>query len=86
MTTQPVNRAVLITTIKTIRQDWQKEVEGESLIEVKVSLGVFLLDLTEAFSLTQAETKNVLGARLFKEVDAFVNGVNEWLLEENSVQ
>ena len=80
----------VIQTITKIRSDWENEVDS-SLVDVQISLGIFLLDLTDAFGLDQAETKKVLGARLFKEVTQKVNSSNGWfplvdLLEEQPVQ
>lgn len=89
MASQVTTRADVILAIKRIRSNWENDVET-SLVDVEVSLGIFLLDLADAFGLDQAETKKALGARLFKEVTQKVNSSNGWfplvdLLEEQPV-
>ena len=90
MSSQVITRADVIQAIKKIRSNWENDVD-KSLVDVDVSLGIFLLDLTDAFGLDRAETKKALGARLFKEVTQKVNSSNGWfplvdLLEEQPVQ
>ena len=77
MSSQVITRADVIQAIKKIRSNWENDVD-KSLVDVDISLGIFLLDLTDAFGLDQAETKKALGARLFKEVTQKVNSSNGW--------
>ncbi len=77
MATQAITRADVIQALKKIRSNWENDVD-KSLVDVEVSLGIFLLDLTDAFGLDQAETKKALGPRLFKEVTQKVNSSNGW--------
>lgn len=62
-----------INAISRIREEWEEAAEGESLVEVKASVGLLLAEIVEAFGLSVEEQRAALGAKLFEDVSRLLN-------------
>jgi hypothetical protein len=51
-----------------IREEWEEATEGESLLEVRTSVGLLLNDVCNALALSPAQRFEVLGERLAGEI------------------
>lgn len=60
---EPVTRR-----LADFRRGWQKAVPGQSLLEVKGSVGWILVDVCDLLQLDQDQRSQVLGAKLAQEV------------------
>jgi hypothetical protein len=59
------NQPPMIEALTAIRQEWEQAAEKVSLLEISGSIGLLLVDFTEALGLSQAERKLILGDALF---------------------
>jgi hypothetical protein len=65
-------RFQIVTTLSSIRQEWQEAAEGKSLIEVEGNIGMLLADLINGIGLGTSEQVQVLGKDLFREMQDFL--------------
>ena len=78
-TTQPqiLTRPNVVEVLAHFRQEWEQVAEGESLVEVKGSVGLILVDLVRAFALRQSEQVQVLGLALHAELQSILVAIPE---------
>jgi len=69
---QIITRNRVVNALANIRQEWGQAANGESLIEVKGSVGLLLADLVMAIDLNPAEQVEVLGADLVEELQGIL--------------
>ena len=62
-----------IDVISRIREEWEEVAEGESLVDVKGSVGMLLAEIAEALGLSPEEQRAALGAKLFEDVSRLLN-------------
>ena len=60
---------VAVTTISTLRREWQVVDGNESLICIKTSVGLLLADIVIGLGLKQVEQQAALGIELFRELE-----------------
>lgn len=65
-------RLKVIQAIGEIRQEWQAIANERELISIHVSIGLLLSDIADRLNLTPQERHAMLGAKLIKEVRAFM--------------
>ncbi|MEP7136681.1 MAG: hypothetical protein ABI904_17275 [Chloroflexota bacterium] len=61
------DRTAVLENLSGLRKEWEAVAEGDSLIDLSVSVGLLLFDVTAKLGLTEDEQTLVLGGRLFKE-------------------
>jgi hypothetical protein len=68
--TQPqiMTNANVVEVLTNFRQEWEQAAEGESLVDLKGSVGLVLFDLVTALALRQSEQVQVLGSELYEEL------------------
>lgn len=66
--TSPSQRTQTVSILSNFRQEWEKTVNGKSLLEVDGNIGLVLADLVNAFGLSTQEQMSVLGPELFDEM------------------
>ena len=64
-------RMKVIESLAKFRQEWQILADGQNLLDVQVSVGLILADITNRLELTEQERVVVLGRKLIDQVDAF---------------
>ena len=64
-------RMKVIESLTKFRQEWQALADGQNLLNVQVSVGLILADITDRLELTEQERVVVLGRKLINQVDAF---------------
>ena len=69
---RPPYRAQIVQSLAEIRREWEKMVGGESLIEVKASVGLLLEDIADRLQLSTQERYAMLGGKLINEVDCMM--------------
>lgn len=62
----------LVAALTRIRQEWQDAADGKSLLEVEGNIGMLLADLINSVDLPVAEQAQVLGPKLFLEIQDFL--------------
>jgi len=84
---------VAVTTISTLRREWQVVDGNESLICIKTSVGLLLADIVIGLGLKQVEQQAALGIDLYREleqagvlaaehdVSGFPNALGNWIPE-----
>jgi hypothetical protein len=59
----------IVLAIAKLRQEWQEAaLDGESLVQVKGSVGLILADLVKALELSSIECAEALGVELANEL------------------
>lgn len=76
-----LDRMDFVKAIADFRRNFQHDVDGQNLIDVNVSLGCLLYDLTEALQMTEEETVTALGAQLYNDVQGEINGQLTFITE-----
>jgi hypothetical protein len=66
------DRTRMIMALAAFREEWQKLVEGGSLLKVESPVGLVLADIADRLELSPQERHVFLGGRLINEVDAFL--------------
>jgi hypothetical protein len=66
-----VTRTQILESLASLRQDWEKAANGESLLHIEGSVGLILHDFAANLNLTVEERQLLLGASLSEEVSAF---------------
>ena len=73
-TTQPqtLTHPNVVEVLAHFRQEWEQVAEGESLVAVRGSVGLILVDLVRALALRQSEQVQVLGSALHAELQSIL--------------
>jgi len=66
---RPSYRAQVLQSLADFRREWQKMVEGKSLIEVEASVGLLLADIANRLELNPQERHVMLGSKLINQVN-----------------
>jgi len=67
---RPSERTRLVMALAELREEWQKAVNGGSLLKVEAPVGLLLADIADRLELSSQERHIFLGGRLINEVDA----------------
>lgn len=65
-------RTRMVLALASLREQWQENVGGGSLLQVETPVGLLLADIVDRLELTAQERHMVLGGRLINEVGAFL--------------
>lgn len=78
-----IYKSEVVHTMKVFREKLEDDLNGIGLDKVEVNCALFLNDLSDAFSLTPLEKREVLGRRLFAYVTVMIDGevIDGWVLE-----
>ena len=66
------DRTMIAQALRAFLRKWQKTAGGESLITVEAPVGLLLSDLADLLNLTHPDRNVMLGGRLAKEVNDFM--------------
>jgi hypothetical protein len=66
------DRTRIVMALAEFREEWQKLVNGGSLLKVESPVGLILADIADKLQLTEQERHVVLGGKLINEVDGFM--------------
>ena len=69
---RPPYRAQIVQSLAEIRREWENMAGGESLIEMKASVGLLLEDIADRLQLSSQERYAMLGGKLINEVDCMM--------------
>jgi hypothetical protein len=64
-------RTQMLESLVSLRQDWEKASNGETLLRIEGSVGLILYDFAAKLNLTVEDRQLLLGASLSEEVSAF---------------
>ena len=67
------DRTQFIQSLAEFRCEWQKTIEGKSLLDVEAPIGLILADIADRLGLTTQERYAFLGGKLINEVNAFLD-------------
>jgi hypothetical protein len=67
---RPSERTRLVLALAELREEWQKAVQGGSLLKVETPVGLLLADIADRLQMTPQERHVFLGGKLINEVDA----------------
>jgi hypothetical protein len=62
-----VERDRIVTGLAHVRREWEGATDGSSLVEALGSIGLILVDISDAIGLTSDEKTRALGSKLLKE-------------------
>lgn len=62
-------RAEMVQSLAGFRKEWEEASKGESLLDVRASVGLLLADVLEKLALNQRERSAVLGVHLCREIE-----------------
>ena len=68
----PTYRVRVLQALGCLRRDWEEFSEGESLVDLKVSIGLVLADIADCLELTQQERFVLLGKSLSEDIESFM--------------
>ena len=66
-----ITRAQMLDSLKSLRQDWEKAANGESLLHIEGSVGLILHDFAAKLNFTAEERQFLLGVSLSEDLSAF---------------
>ena len=66
------SHAQMLESLVSLRQDWEKAANGESLLHIEGSVGLILHDFATKLNLTLEERQLLFGASLSEELSAFL--------------
>lgn len=67
-------RQKVIQTLGEFRQEWQVTADGQDLTSIYASVGLLLFDITDRLNLSPQERHAILGAKLTKDIEDFMEG------------
>jgi hypothetical protein len=67
---RPTYRAQIVQSLADFRREWQKLVEGKSLVEVQAPVGLLLSDVADRLELNSQERHAMLGGKLINQVNS----------------
>ena len=70
----PSYRAQVVQSLADFRREWQKMVEGKSLVEVQAPVGLLLADIADRLELNPQERHAMLGGKLVNQVNCLMDG------------
>jgi len=62
-------RAQIVQSLADFRREWQKMVDGQSLIDVQAPVGLLLSDIADRLELSPQERYAMLGGKLINQVN-----------------
>lgn len=65
-------RTRMVHALAKLRDEWQRAVNGGSLLKVETPVGLLLADIAEKLELNTQERHVFLGGKLVNEVDGFL--------------
>jgi hypothetical protein len=68
-----IMRPNVITALIQIREDWEVAADGDSLVDVRGSVGMLFGDIVDAVGLTYEERCQVLGENLSKDLNEIMS-------------
>lgn len=71
--TQPSYRAQILSFLADFRREWEVHAEGKSLIDIDASVGLILSDIAERLGFSHQERHVLLGAKLAKQIDSYMD-------------
>ena len=69
---RPSYRTQVVRSLADFRREWQKAVEGKSLTEIEVPVGLLLADIADRLELTPQERHVMLGGKLINQVNSIM--------------
>ena len=69
---RPSYRAQVVQSLADFRRDWQKIVDGKSLVDAQASVGLLLSDIAECLELNEQERHAMLGGKLINQVNCIL--------------
>jgi hypothetical protein len=69
---QPSQRVQVVQSLADFRREWQKTVEGKSLLEVEAPIGLLLADIADRLGLNPQERYAMLGGKLINQVNCLL--------------
>ena len=69
----PKSKAQVMEALIQYREEWQVVANGESLLEVESPVGLILSDIADKLNLDTKERQVMLGGKLNRQVNAFMN-------------
>jgi hypothetical protein len=69
---QTTTHAKILSTLTSLRQEWQEATVGASLLETDGNIGLMLADLINGFGLEAQDQFQILGDDLFQELKDFL--------------
>lgn len=69
---RPSYRAHIVQSLGDFRREWQKLVEGKSLVDAQASVGLLLSDIADRLELNPQERHAVLGGKLINHVNTIL--------------
>jgi hypothetical protein len=69
---RPSYRAQVVQSLADFRREWQKMVEGKSLVDVKAPVGLVLADIADRLELNPQERHVMLGGKLINQVNCIM--------------
>ena len=69
-TTEPqiITLSKVVEVLTSFRQEWEQFANGESLVDVKGSVGLMIFDFVGALALPHSEQVQVLGPALYQDI------------------
>jgi len=69
---RPSYRAQVVQSLADLRREWQKAVDGKSLIEIESPVGLLLADIADRLELNPQERYAMLGGKLINQVNCLM--------------
>jgi len=66
------DRTKIVQSLADFRREWQKTVEGKSLLDVETPVGLILADIADRLELTPQERHAMLGGKLINQVNCLM--------------
>ena len=66
---RPSYRAQVVQSLADFRREWQKMVEGKSLVDVEAPVGLLLADIADRLELNPQERHVMLGGKLINQIN-----------------
>jgi hypothetical protein len=67
-----IPRSDVVDAIAHLRTEWEQGIEGESLMDMKTSIGLLLADLSATLSFTPEEQVQALGQNLVNNLQSIM--------------
>jgi hypothetical protein len=69
---KPSYRAQIVQSLADFRREWQKLVDGQSLVDVQASVGLLFADIADRLDLSPQERHVLLGGKLINQVNCIM--------------
>lgn len=67
----------IVNALARVRKEWQDAAQGDSLLSIDGNVGLMLADLVSVLGLPVESQVEILGADLFREVQALSNTTDQ---------